>query len=192
MTHIRAARYEIVLIGPVRAGKTTVGQLVADRLSLPTCSMDDVCQRYYKEVEESTRLECEKIKQEVKGSDVVRAFAAMAPLIAHAVERLFSDYRDCVFDMGAGHTVLEGEYMARIARVLDPFPNVILLTPSPSKYESVVILQERLSWPFQRELNETFVRHSANYDLAKRIIYTKGLTPGETCDEVVRKCLRSV
>lgn len=33
---------DIILIGPIGAGKSTVGALLADRLGLPQCSMDDL------------------------------------------------------------------------------------------------------------------------------------------------------
>jgi hypothetical protein len=37
----------------------------------------------------------------------------------------------------------------------------------------------------QREINEHFIRHHSNYDLAKYIVYTKDKTPEETCDEIL-------
>ncbi len=41
---------DIVLIGPVRAGKTTLGKLLAERLGVPQVSFDDERWRYYKEI----------------------------------------------------------------------------------------------------------------------------------------------
>jgi len=34
--------------------------------------------------------------------------------------------------------------------------------------------------------NEYFVKHPSNYELAKFTVYTKGKTPDETCDEIIR------
>ncbi|MCK7516287.1 MAG: hypothetical protein MZV64_00425 [Ignavibacteriales bacterium] len=34
-------------------------------------------------------------------------------------------------------------------------------------------------------MNEHFVRHHSNYDLAKYIAYTRDKTPEQTCDEVL-------
>jgi ATPase subunit of ABC transporter with duplicated ATPase domains len=41
---------DIVLIGPVRAGKSTQGKLLAKRLGLPQVSLDEVRYGYYKEI----------------------------------------------------------------------------------------------------------------------------------------------
>lgn len=33
---------EIILIGPIGTGKSTLGRLLAEKLGLPRCSMDDL------------------------------------------------------------------------------------------------------------------------------------------------------
>ena len=64
----------------------------------------------------------------------------------YAVERVLADHRDCVFDFGAGHSVYESsELFERVERALAPYPNVVLLLPSPDVEESVRILNERTS-----------------------------------------------
>jgi hypothetical protein len=37
------------------------------------------------------------------------------------------------------------------------------------------------------ELNEGFIKHPSNRQLAKLVIYTKGKTPEEICDEIQQK-----
>jgi shikimate kinase len=39
----------IVLIGPIAAGKTTMGRLLAGKLGVPFCPIDDVRPAYYQE-----------------------------------------------------------------------------------------------------------------------------------------------
>ena len=41
---------DVVLIGPIAAGKSTLGTLLSAALGLPQCSMDDVRFRYYGEI----------------------------------------------------------------------------------------------------------------------------------------------
>ena len=40
------SRSEIILIGPIGAGKSTIGCLLAERLDLPQVSMDEIRCRY--------------------------------------------------------------------------------------------------------------------------------------------------
>ena len=40
----------IILIGPLGAGKSTIGHLLAKKLGLPQCSVDDVRWKYYEEI----------------------------------------------------------------------------------------------------------------------------------------------
>jgi hypothetical protein len=55
---------------------------------------------------------------------------------------------------------------------------VVLLLPSPDVDHSVRILEERQRVLFDgMELNEHFVRHHSNHDLAKLTVYTDRKTP---------------
>jgi len=40
---------DIVLIGPMRTGKSTLGKLLAQSLNVPRVSLDDICSNYFKE-----------------------------------------------------------------------------------------------------------------------------------------------
>lgn len=40
----------IILIGPMCAGKTTVGEAISKKLGVPQCTMDYVRYEYYKEI----------------------------------------------------------------------------------------------------------------------------------------------
>jgi hypothetical protein len=103
-----------------------------------------------------------------------------------------------VFDFGASHSVYEKEELfSRVQNALAPFDYVILLLPSPNLDESVKILNARFSKLLEREvgkvdpklldLNEHFVKHPSNRQLAKMTIYTEGKFPEETCDEILEK-----
>lgn len=72
---------------------------------------------------------------------------------------------------------------------MNPYNNVVLLLPSPNLNESVQILKERNEGIHDtiHEINEHFVRHPANSQLAKFTVYTQGKTPEETCEEIINK-----
>jgi shikimate kinase len=175
---------EIILIGPIGAGKSTVGKLLSEQLKIPQIEMDELRTTYYKEI--GYDEEVAKSKREAEG--FWGLYQYWKPFEAHAVERLLSEYRNCVIDFGAGHSVYEDEQLfKRVQNILLPYKYVILLLPSPDKDESIEILNEREE--FLREMkpniNEHFIKHHSNYDLAKFTIYTKGKTPQETCVEIL-------
>ena len=74
------------------------------------------------------------------------------PFEAQAVEPALTDYQG-VIDFGAGHSVYEDEtLLARVQKALAPYPNVILLLPSPDLDESVAIVNARFSEMVKKEV----------------------------------------
>jgi shikimate kinase len=176
---------DIILIGPIGAGKSTVGALLANQLGLPQCSMDEHRWKYYREI--GYDEEFAKQKRETEGFWGVYRY--WKPFEAHSVERLLSEYKKCVIDFGAGHSVYEDvSLFQRVHRVLADYDNVILLLPSVDLDESVRILNDRNEYlsDGSPNINEHFVKHPSNYELAKFVVYTQAKTPEETCDEILK------
>jgi len=179
-------RSEIILIGPVGAGKSTLAKLLAEACGLPLCSMDDHRWRYYEELGYD-RDEARAIRDEEGFAGVYRYWK---PFEIHAVERLLADHAGCVIDFGAGHSVYEDdELFERARRALEPYDHVVLVLPSPDPDESIAELRrrnvERLGEAI--ELNAHFVRHPSNHELAKHVVYTAGKEPEETRDEILSR-----
>lgn len=175
---------DIILIGPIGSGKSTVGSLLATRMGLPQRSMDEYRWNYYKEIGYDEELA--KYKRETEGFWGIYQY--WKPFEAHAVERLLSEYKDCVIDFGAGHSVYEDNSLfQRVQRILTSYFNIVLLLPSSDLNESVQILNERNEYVPDGNLNinEHFIRHPSNYELAKFTVYTKAKTPDETCSEIL-------
>ncbi len=185
----------IILIGPMCAGKSTIAELLSEKLNLPHHSVDDDRWTYYKEIGYD-----EAVASQIAKSDqgMVGLLRYWKPFEAHAVERVLADHPDCVIDFGAGHSVYEDETLfARVERTLSPYPNVILLLPSPDLDESAAILNDRFEKlvlkevghvdPALFEVNTQFVKHPSNHKLAKIVVYTNGKTPDETCAEILPK-----
>ena len=179
-----AAKFEIVLIGPIGSGKSTIAALLSKRLGLPRRSIDEVRWKYYDEIGYDLDVARHKYNQE----GFWGLYRYWKPFEAYAVKRLLEDYRDCVFDLGGGNSVYEDNRLfEQVRELLAPYSHVILLLPSPDPEESLQILNSHNEYDTdsQREVNEHFVRHRSNYDLAKFTVYTKGKTPEETCEEIV-------
>src|SRR5262245_29179040 len=182
---------DIVLIGPMQAGKSTQGKLLAQKLGLPNASIDAMGGKYYTEA----GLDPARAQHLRKTEGELSAYKYFEQFLLSALERHLRENRNCVIDLGAGHSVYwEAADFQRAQQLLAPYRNVVLLLPSPDLDESAAILGERTSqiaWLNRiREqngfdMNERFLRHHSNFDLAKFIVYTKGKTLTETRDEIL-------
>jgi hypothetical protein len=240
----------IILLGPHRSGKTTVGKLLSEQLGLPLIHFSTIAPEYRKEIgyDEAGEkeawsqgfwegfyrymqpFEAHAIERAVPGLDdcileldaqqaafddpelLRRVRKALEPEIgwsqeeqqrirdaegftgvyrywkpfeAHAVGRLLAEHGDCVIDFGAGHSVYEDDaQFARVQELLAPYPNVVLLLPSPDLDESVAILRERTQVRIGGlELNRFFCTHMLK--LAKQVVTTEGKTPKETAQQII-------
>lgn len=178
----------ILLIGPVRTGKTTLAKLLSEKLDVPRVGLDDLRWDYYREIGYQEAV-AQRIRQ---AGGFVALVYYWKQFDAYAVERVLADHQHCVIDFGAGHSVYESrEFFRRVQTALAPYPNVVLVLPSPAPDESIRILNERTkdligSFGQGFNWNDYFVRHPANYELAKFTVYTQGQTPEETCMDILR------
>lgn len=177
-------RKEIILIGPVGVGKTTVSKVLSERLGIPRVSMDETLFQYMAEVGfDESHWKAIMEKQGKPG-----AYRYLRVFGSHAVKRLLEDHRDCVFDFGGGGVM--GEFpdeFARITEELAKFENVVFLIPSPDKGESLQFLYDRFNFkPEGWTILEHLVFHSSHEKLANHVVYVKDRTPEEIADTVLR------
>ena len=175
---------DIVLIGPIGAGKSTLGNLLSAALRLPNCSIDDVRFRYYREIgydeSDANRL--------YKSEGFWGLYRYWKPFEAHAVERVLEDHQNSVIDLGAGHSVYEDDALfVRVKRALAPCRHVVLVLPSPNLNRSLNVLRERRPSldAIEPDINKHFIMHPSNYELATFTVYTEGRLPKDTCAEIV-------
>ena len=178
-------RSDIILIGPIRSGKSTIAELIAKRTGLPRRSMDELRWNYYDEIgyDRDTARVC------YDRDGCWGIYHYWKSFEAYAVQRLLSEHNNCVIDFGAGNTVYEDENLFnQVSETLTSYPYVVLLLPSPNPEESIEILHARTDYvpDGQDSINEHLVRHPSNYELAKFTVYTKDKTPDQTCDEILQ------
>jgi hypothetical protein len=176
---------EILLLGPVGSGKSTVGALLARQLEIPQVSLDKIRWRYYEEIGYDAEL-----AQQIRRQGGFLALVLYWQLFdAYSVERVLAEYGNCVIDFGAGVGVYESrEQFDRVLHALAPYRNVFLLLPSPDPARSLQILQERDPDPpsdLNFDFNAHFLAHHGYHSLAKFTVYTEDKTPAETCAEIL-------
>ncbi len=175
----------IFLLGPVGTGKTTIAKLLSERLQRSQAGMDGIRRRYYQEAGYSEDEES-KINK-TKGFPGVLDYWKRFDL--HAIKRALEDHPDCIVDFGAGQTVFDSEPdLAQVEKLLEPYPNIFLLLPSPDPDESIVVLHDRLRQRTSVDgvpLIRYLMTHHSNKQLATFRVYTEGKTPTETCKEIL-------
>src|SRR5947209_4011845 len=96
----------IILIGPIRAGKSTIANLLSERLKLPRYSLDDLFLQYFEEI----GFDHNNAKQIHEREGFAGLYKYWKPFEIYALERILSDYPDkCVIDLGGGHSVYEDD-----------------------------------------------------------------------------------
>ena len=176
---------DIILIGPVRAGKSTLSKLLSERLGRPQVALDDLRWQYYREIGYD-----DKLAKTIRQRGGLLALVLYWQLFdAYAIERVLAGHHGCVFDFGAGAVALEShENLARVRLALAPYPNVILVLPSPDTDETLEILKAR-DVPPPTDLNFDFNRHFLERGfyqrLARHTVFTQGKLPEETRDDIL-------
>jgi len=174
----------VILIGPIRAGKSTQGKLVAEALGRQQVALDAVRWDYYKEIGWTQKAE-DEIRAAEGFPGVYRSWKQFE---IHAVERVIADYPECVIDFGAGHSVYETpDLLERAKTVLSPISNVILLLPSPDTTESVEELRIRDTVLIDGlEATQFMLTSDTIQRLASIVVSTEGRTAEECATAIAQ------
>lgn len=161
----------IVLLGPRGVGKSSVAKKLETKLGYKHISLDD----------EGKKLDV-SIRQTTTGRITT-------------VKNVFEEYRDinCILDFGCFHSFYTEEPLFNeIKKILSSEANIYLLIPSEDTNESIQILHEMNSHQISEPLlsivqrtNENFLLNSKNEQLAKHIVYTKGLSFEEIAEKIL-------
>lgn len=178
---------QIVLIGPIGAGKTTVAELLSERLGLRNVPLDLIRWGYYFAIGFDLMEERRRVRDH---GDMAR-YEYWKPFEVHAVECAVRDYPDAILDFGGGHSVQpDPALFARVAAALAPVRHVILLLPAPDPARSLAYLMARehgrpRPGDTMSDLTAAMLADPSNARLATATVYTEGRTPEEVCDAVI-------
>ena len=175
----------IILIGPVKAGKTTIGKLLAERLGRPFMSLDRLERTYTETLGFDPELAA---LIQTQHGDWAR-YTYRRQYFAEALMQFLVEYTRGVLELGGGHPILpDPEEQQKVERTLQPFRHVVLLLPSPDLRESLTILKGRQKPEhLNPDLNEELLADDRFLRLAKHVLYTQGKSPNESCEELLAK-----
>lgn len=179
---------QVVFIGPVCTGKTTLLRLVADRVGAEAVDLDDVANLYYEEVGRGFDALQEK------GGEVgfLASYCWWQEGHPHAVRRVFEDHPHAAVALGAGHTHYQDQQLFdEVATVLrHRYP--ILVLPSADLDQSVDVIRTRslasrdMDWRYgDVDFIERWVKDPANHVLARWTVYTENRTQHQTADDIM-------
>ena len=174
----------IIMIGPMKAGKTTVGKLLAEQLDLPHISLD----RFEKQYTEPVGYD-DTLAQKLQAEEGDLAwYSYRRTFFDTAVTSFLAEHTKGVLDLGGGHPILpDAAKQARVNEALAPYRNVVLLLPTADLQESIQILKPRQRPEYLNpDLNEIFLADHRFVQMAKYVFYTEGKTPEETCIEIIQ------
>jgi hypothetical protein len=189
-------RKEIILIGPLCSGKSSVALFLAEKLNILNYPIDRI--KWYYRFKNGYNLS--------KGTKILRNQGFMALLeysepffCLKEIEISLNEFRGGVFDFGASHSYFtDNDLLKKASKLLEPFKNVVLLQPSPDKQECIKVLSERIRQRYtenQRsertiesyvKANEYFINHKSNSILSKHVIYTYSKSIEDVGNEILK------
>jgi shikimate kinase len=175
----------IIFIGPIGVGKSTISKMAAERLALPSFSLDEE-----EHLAASVGYDVRHYVQIQKEKGLLVAYEYRRSFYDHLVPLFLASHERGVLDFGGGHPIVpDAKKQETIKKALAPYERIFLLMPTPNPEESIRILRSRNKIPdggpdfnalYFQSGNRTF------WDIAKHVLYTDGKTPEETCEEVLR------
>ena len=176
-------RERIVLIGPLKAGKSTVGRRLATELDWPFYSLDRL-ERSYVEPAGFDPQHAKRLQQE---TDDWTWYSYRRQFFAAAVSAFLRDHPHGVLELGGGHPIVpDPAHQAEIQAALATCRYVILLIPSDNRLESVRLLNSRLRPEWQAEdWNRRFLSDNRFWEMATHVVHTAGKLPDETVQDLM-------
>lgn len=172
----------IIIIGPIGVGKSTVAPEVARRTSKKHIDMDALRGQIYALTDFSEEL-AEKAYD--KGG-IIGWHDYQKPFELFAVKTLLEQYTNAVIEFGGGQSVYTDATQADVfLSLVKDEPFVILMLPCEDSERSKKVLSKRARNKGERILNDIFITSETNKNAAKYVVYTDGKTPEETIDEIV-------
>ncbi len=175
----------IIFIGPIGAGKSTIGKLIAEELLLPTFSLDEE-----EHLAASVGYDVEHYKRMQEETGLLDAYEYRRSFYDRLVPLFLASHDHGVLDLGGGHPIVPDNKKQEVIKdALAPYGHIFLLMPTPDPEESIKILRKRNQLAKDEpDLNELYFKNGNRtfWEIAKFPIYTEGKMPEQTCAEILK------
>jgi shikimate kinase len=173
----------LILIGPIAAGKTTVGRRLAAELGCAFHSLDE------RELEftRPAGFDLEHMRELFRTGGIHAEYAYRRRFFDAAVAGLLATRPAGVVELGGGHPVVpEAAAQGRIEEALAPYSRVVLMMPCADREEARRVLRGRMGpEAAEADLNRYALADDTLERLARYTLFTEGRSPEETCREVL-------
>jgi len=135
-------RSELVLIGPVCVGKSSVAARLSEVYGLAHHDLDTEVRTYY---DHSPYFDAATYNHLEATQGPAAAYEYSGETLVWALQEYLADRHDGIFDIGAGYTSHRQPHLNRqTEEVLSDFANIVLLLPTSDPAQSVTTLRARL------------------------------------------------
>lgn len=186
-------RKEIVLIGPMKVGKSTIAEYLSVKLKKPHIRVDSLREHYF--IKLGLTKEIYKAKQQKLSEHDFYNFCRQYEL--PMINQILNDYQECIFDFGGGFFAREiKSEIVEVKNTLSEFTNSFMILPSADLASSMFVLNRRQldykgrKTPFtldELKMNSDIIKFHLQHDLTNHNIFNENKTVEETCDLIMAK-----
>ena len=171
----------VVIMGPIGVGKSTIGQILAERTGKAFIDLDEQRSRFYAETDYSN----EKAERLYLLKGIRGWYRYQKPYELYSVRRILEEAKDSIIAFGGGQSDYEDEAQKNeFYGLMAPVAHSFLLLPFPDANASLKLLSGRIGKD-EKKLNRRFICSETSRSVAKHIIYTGEKTPGQIADEMM-------
>ncbi len=173
----------IIVIGPIRSGKSSICKKLSEKLNKNHVDMDDQRANLYPKLGYSDEL----AEKEYKSKGIEGWYLYQKPFELNAVKNIMRNNKNAVIEFGGGQSVYEDETQVKeFISLMSGEKHIFLLLPCIDKNRAIEILDKRIGdEDAEKILNRIFINSYTNTQVANYIIYTEGKTPDETIEEII-------
>ena len=180
---------KLIMIGPMGIGKSTISQILSEKLKLRRYDFDELRNDMYINMREFSK---EREREIALNEARENLFEYWKPFDVEQMETLLLNNNEGIFDVGGGHVVQSNQTLyQRVYHLLKDEPYVFNLYFSNDIEESIEALSYRKDIPtenleFYARLNADFIRANIYKDFSKFNICVKNKSYEDIAVEIIK------